>query len=101
MNKDLIINEYLKLDLINITFLNQEQCDFSFDIELRGCVNIYWKCKYTYDKYIVNFGYDDEFFDTNQLFIRLLPSFKSLNFNIKTPFSDEISFGEKIFFFMY
>ena len=47
MNKDLIINEYLKLDLINLTFLNQEQCDFSFDIELRGCVNIYWKYQYT------------------------------------------------------
>ena len=47
MNKDLIINEYLKLYLINITFLIQEQCDFSFDIELRGCVNIYWKYQYT------------------------------------------------------
>ena len=96
MNKDLIINEYLKLDLINITFLNQEQCDFSFDIELRGCVNIYWKCQYTDDKYTVNFLYNKTFLESNQLFVRLLPSFTYLNFTIKTPFSDEISFGEKI-----
>ena len=96
MNKDLIINEYLKLDLIEIKIQNQQECDFSFDIELRGCVNIYWKCQYTDDKCTANFKYDDKFFDSNQLFIRLLPSFKSLNFNIKTPFSDKISFGEKI-----
>ena len=93
MNKDLIINEYLKLDLIEIKIQNQQECDFSFDIELRGCVNIYWKCQYTDNKYTANFKYDDKFFESNQLFIRLLPSFKSLNFNIKTPFSDEISFG--------